>query len=238
MEPHLRLLKAGWKSVAEFGAFHCSAAVSHQSADIVVDRNRDAAAHQSPPAKVAHAEVIGRCFFDPALGQVRMAPIELQDEIQRRVDPSFFRNQFSFGYAGRRRSHAAAAVVTISLQAQCGLPDRTTFHRCHEIQHVAPGAASKTMEDAAQNLRLERAGAIAGNFNLQFPKLAFDLLATRPVARVPAVIPGGIVLLIAQMMGELDVHGSLQHSLHEPLQQSVFADDVFWLLIILQQLVD
>jgi len=38
-------------------------------------------------------------------------------------------------------------------------------------------------------------------------------------------------------MGQLGVHGSLQHSLHEPLQQSVFADDIFRLLIILQELV-
>jgi hypothetical protein len=48
----------------------------------------------------------------------------------------------------------------------------------------------------------------------------------------------GVVLLVAQVVRQLGVHGSLQHSLHELLQQPVFADDVFRLLITLQQLVD
>ena len=46
------------------------------------------------------------------------------------------------------------------------------------------------------------------------------------------------MLLVPQMMRQFGVHGSLQHSLDELLQQSVFADDVFRLLIILQKLVD
>jgi hypothetical protein len=89
-----------------------------------------------------------------------------------------------------------------------------------------------------QDLRLKRADAIPRNFVLQFSKVPFDRLAPGPVARIPAIVAGRIVLLVPRMTGQLGVHGSLQHSLDETLQQSVFADDVFRLPIVLQQLVD
>jgi hypothetical protein len=89
-----------------------------------------------------------------------------------------------------------------------------------------------------QDLRLESADAVPWNFDFQLPKVPFDRLATGPVARIPAIVAGRIVLLVPQMMGQLGVQGPLQHSLDEPLQQSVFADDVFRLLITLQPLVD
>jgi len=69
-------------------------------------------------------------------------------------------------------------------------------------------------------------------------ELPFDRLTACPIARIPAVVARRIVLLVTQMMRQLGIQGSLQHSLYEPLQQSVLADDVFRLLIILQELVD
>jgi hypothetical protein len=89
-----------------------------------------------------------------------------------------------------------------------------------------------------QDLRLERADAVSRHFDLQFSKVPLYRLATGPVARIPAIVAHGIVLLVPQMMGQLGVQGSLHHSLDETLPQSVFADDVFRLPIILQQLVD
>ena len=89
-----------------------------------------------------------------------------------------------------------------------------------------------------QNQRLKRADSVAGNFDLQFSEFPFDRLAAGPVPRISALVAHRVVFLVSQVMRQLGVHGSFQHRLHELFQQSVLSDDVFRLLIILQQLVD
>src|ERR1022692_2742231 len=51
-----------------------------------------------------------------------------------------------------------------------------------------------------QDLRLERADAVSRHFDLQFSKVPLYRLATGPVARIPAIVAHGIVLLVPQMM--------------------------------------
>src|ERR1017187_1558328 len=46
------------------------------------------------------------------------------------------------------------------------------------------------------------------------------------------------MLFIAEMFGHLRLHGTFQHGLGQLLQQTVFTNDVFWLLVVRQQLVD
>jgi hypothetical protein len=89
-----------------------------------------------------------------------------------------------------------------------------------------------------KDLWFERAHPIPWDVDVQFSEVPFDFLTTRPVARIATVIAGRVVLLVPKVMGQFGVHGSLQHSLDEPLQQPVLAGDVFWLLIILQKLVN
>ena len=49
---------------------------------------------------------------------------------------------------------------------------------------------------------------------------------------------GRVVLLIAQVFGQLGLHGPLQQSFGQLLQQTVLAYDVFWALVVRQQFVD
>jgi hypothetical protein len=47
-------------------------------------------------------------------------------------------------------------------------------------------------------------------------------------------VTGRIVFLIAEMVGHLGLHGSLQYRLGQLLQQTIFADNVFRLLVVSQ----
>ena len=72
VEQHLRLLKAHRKSVPWNGTIQGAAAVGHQPALMVVDRNRDPPAHHSTSLVITHSEVGSRGGIDPAPGQVGM----------------------------------------------------------------------------------------------------------------------------------------------------------------------
>jgi hypothetical protein len=63
------------------------------------------------------------------------------------------------------------------------------------------------------------------------PKSPFRVLGGRAIARVPAIVADRIVFLIAEVFGDLGLHGTLQHGFGELLQQTVFANYVFWLFV-------
>src|ERR1700683_1128099 len=58
------------------------------------------------------------------------------------------------------------------------------------------------------------------------------------IARVAAVVAGLVVLRVAQMIGHLGLHGSLQERFGELLQQPMLADNIFRALIVRQQFVN
>ena len=84
------------------------------------------------------------------------------------------------------------------------------------------------------NVPLRSRGVSSGSL----AEIAFQGLGCLAVARVAAVVAGLVVLLIAEMVGHLGLHGPLQQRLGELLQQPVFANDVFGLLVVRQQFVD
>src|SRR5689334_8811670 len=88
------------------------------------------------------------------------------------------------------------------------------------------------------DLRFKRPIAIPRRLERQLAEIAFQGLGGLAVTRVAAVVAGLVVFRIPEMIGHLGLHGPLQQRFCELLQQPVFANDVFWLLIIRQQFVN
>src|SRR5581483_5712209 len=109
-------------------------------------------------------------------------------------------------------------------------PVRTSTESGRRIRQNGAGVCSGS---AARNCRC---GPVA--FPPPFPQRAFYRLSGGAIARVAAVVPRTIMLLIPQVVGELSVRRSFQQRLREVLQQAAFADDVLWLFVPLQQLVN
>src|SRR5205085_11235802 len=95
---------------------------------------------------------------------------------------------------------------------------------------------SETRLSFGYDLRLERSLPVPGRLQFQLPKVPLQLLPTTAVAAVPAVVPRYIVLLVAQMFRQLHVQRPFQDCLGYLLQQAVFANYVFRLLVVGQQL--
>src|SRR5215470_17450182 len=121
---------------------------------LVMDRNRDPAAHDSAPTKMAKAEVAGCGAVDSAPAQVRMHAVQRQSETQRWIDASFFRNQFLDHRPVGRRSSSAGDIVD-TMQPQCRFTDRITLHRRYEVQYIASGAAGEAVKHTALQIHME-----------------------------------------------------------------------------------
>src|ERR1041384_7210296 len=88
------------------------------------------------------------------------------------------------------------------------------------------------------DLRFERPIAIPRRLERQLAEVAFQGFGSLAVTRVAAVVAGLVVFRIAEMIGHLGLHGPLQQRFRELLQQPVFANDVFGLLVVRQQFVN
>src|ERR1019366_1052643 len=86
----------------------------------------------------------------------------------------------------------------------------------------------------ADDLRLVTAVAIPRGLQRHLPEIALERLGGSAIDRVAAVITGRIVLLVAEMVGHLNLHRAFQQRLGQLLQQTVFPYDVFWLLVVRQ----
>jgi hypothetical protein len=73
-------------------------------------------------------------------------------------------------------------------------------------------------------LRLELRSAVAGHVNAHLPALASQRLWRGAIARVAGVGAGGVVLLVAEVVGEFAVEGTLDESFGELLEQAVLAE--------------
>ena len=74
--------------------------------------------------------------------------------------------------------------------------------------------------------RLERAVPITGHLDLHRPDLGEHRLRPSAVAAVAAISTGGVVLFVAQVLGELRLERGLQHRLGQPGQQPCRADQL------------
>jgi hypothetical protein len=89
-----------------------------------------------------------------------------------------------------------------------GQPSRG--QRDHQL--VDPGQPPLALGD---DLRLERAVPVAGDVDLDRPDLGQHGLGAVPVAGVPAIAPGRVVAVIAEVVGDL----ALERGLDQPLRQ-------------------
>jgi hypothetical protein len=85
------------------------------------------------------------------------------------------------------------------------------------VKPVEPGLAF------GDKLRLEGAGPVAGNENLNFPIFGQKCLRTGAVAAVAAAPAGRVTLLVAQMICQLRAKRPLDQRLLELFEKSVFA---------------
>ena len=74
--------------------------------------------------------------------------------------------------------------------------------------------------------RLERAVPVPGHLDLDRADLGQHRLRPGAVAGVAAVAAGRVVLVIAQVLGDLRLQGGLQHRLGQPGQQAARADQL------------
>ena len=86
-------------------------------------------------------------------------------------------------------------------------------------------------------LRLEAAGAVARDRDLDLAVIGQDRLAARAVAAVAAAAAGRIALLVAQVLGQLRPKRPLDQRLLQLFEKPVFASQVLWLLIVGKQLI-
>src|SRR5471032_1151811 len=99
---------------------------------------------------------------------------------------------------------------------------------------VEAGPAGLVLDD---DLRLERPLAVAGNVQRQRAESARGGLGAMAVAGVGGAVGHLAALVVAQVAGHLDLQGALHQHLGELLEQAVFADQVFGLLVVGQQAV-
>src|SRR3982750_4718742 len=106
------------------------------------------------------------------------------------------------------------------------------------LLQILSGGESKARLSFRHDLRLETGMAIARHREVDFAKVAFELLFARAIAAVTAAIARRIVFLVAQVGGPLGFHRPLDQSLGQLLEQPVFAHDIFRLLVVGEQLVE
>ena len=88
------------------------------------------------------------------------------------------------------------------------------------------------------DLRREGAVAVPRNRDLRFPEVALQLLAAGAVAGVAAQPALRIMLLVAQVVGQLGVHRPLHQRLGQLLEKPLLADQVRRTLVPGKQFVD
>jgi hypothetical protein len=86
------------------------------------------------------------------------------------------------------------------------------------IETILSSKAREPRLALAYDFRLVAAVAIPRRLQRDLSKIAFQRLGRRAIARVAAVVARRIVLLIAQMIGHLGLHGPLQQGFGQLLQ--------------------
>ena len=111
-------------------------------------------------------------------------------------------------------------------------------------RHAAPVEAQDLVVEAAEpplalrdQLRLEAAGPVARDLDVDLAVLGQDRLRARAVAAVAAAAARRVALLVAQMRRQLRPERTLDQRLLQPFEQPVVAGQVLRLLIVGKQLI-
>ena len=100
------------------------------------------------------------------------------------------------------------------------------------VEPVEPGLAF------GDKLRLEGSRPVARDRNLNFSILGQKRLRARPVAAVAASPPGGIALLVAQMLAQLGAKRPLDQSLLQLFEKPIFARQILGLPVVRKELIE
>jgi hypothetical protein len=92
---------------------------------------------------------------------------------------------------------------------------------------VSSGISPKSPLTFTDELRLELTGTVARHVNLDLTALTFDSFLGLAVSGVGGLLPGSIVLLVAEVVGHLALQGTLNHCFGELLQETIVAEHVF-----------
>ncbi len=136
------------------------------------------------------------------------------------------RSVLPFGHAvedlvGDRGDRLPGHLGSIDLgQVGLDLTGRQALRRERDDHLVHAGQALLPLLD---DLRLEAAVAVAGHGYLDRADVGEHGLGAGAVAGVAAVLPGGIVLVIAEMVGDLTLESRLQEPLGQLLEQPALA---------------
>lgn len=87
-------------------------------------------------------------------------------------------------------------------------------------------------------VRLEAAIAIAGNLDLELVELGLNGLLARVIAFVTCVVGDGLAGRVTEVVGHFGVEGVLEQRLRAWLEEVVFAEWVFGLMVGFEELVD
>src|ERR1700737_547661 len=180
---------------------------------------------------------VNRLVADMAsLANLHYQSVQIYDRVhrvQRPVLPTLDLLHHLFGDVGNQLWTHLDFIDLLQVPLNLARAHAPRVHRYDLV--VETGEARLPLTD---NLRFVAAVAITRRLQRYLPKIPLQRLGGRAIARVAAVVACRVMLLIAQVVGHLGLHGPLQQRFGQLLQQTVFAYDVFWLLIVRQQLVD
>ena len=108
-----------------------------------------------------------------------------------------------------------------SARCACDLPGGQALGGQRDDHVVDPGQAAAAA--CATICGSKRAVAVAGHVDLDRADLGQHRLGAGAVAGVAAVLPGRVVLVIAEVVGDLALQRGLQHPLRQLLQQPALA---------------
>ncbi|SFB89247.1 hypothetical protein SAMN05216344_1053 [Polaromonas sp. OV174] len=74
------------------------------------------------------------------------------------------------------------------------------------------------------DLWLDRAGAVARDFDRQFTEVALEGLLAAPVAGVAGLIGYHLILAVAELVGQLGLQGPFNQGFGELLQDAILAN--------------
>jgi hypothetical protein len=105
---------------------------------------------------------------------------------------------------------------------------------CVQRQYLVVKAAPAGLV-LGDDLRLERASAVAGDFNGQFTKVAFEGFLAASVAGVAGLVGHQFILAMTQVVSHFGLQRAFNQGFGELLEDAVLANQVFRFLVVRQQ---
>jgi hypothetical protein len=107
---------------------------------------------------------------------------------------------------------------------------------CIQRQYLVVKAAPAGLV-LGDDLRLECASAVAGDFNGQFTEVTLESFLAAPVAGVTGLVGHQFILAMTQVVSQLGLQRAFNQGFGELLEDAVLANQILRLLVVRQQCV-